>query len=43
MAEEVGQAVLEILKHLGNMDKATAAETLEQMRKDGRYQEDIFG
>ena len=43
MAEEVRQALLEILKHLGNMDKVSAAETLERMRNDGRYQEDIFG
>ena len=43
MAEEVGQAVLEILKHLGNMDKATAAATLEESRANLRYQEDIFG
>jgi sulfite reductase alpha subunit-like flavoprotein len=34
---------MEILTHLGNMDKATAAATLEDMRKLGRYQEDIFG
>merc|ERR1719268_525915 len=31
MAEEVGQALLDILTHLGNMDKATAAATLEDM------------
>ena len=43
MAEEVGQAVLEVLKHLGNMDDEKAALTLERMRKLGRYQEDIFG
>ena len=43
MAEEVGQAVLEILKHMGNMDKTAAAETLEDMRRQLRYQEDIFG
>jgi len=43
MAEEVGNAVLEVLKHLGNMSGETAAETLDQMRKLGRYQEDIFG
>ena len=43
MAEEVSQAVLDILKHLGNMDQATAAATLKDMRKLGRYQEDIFG
>jgi len=43
MAEEVGQALLDILTHLGNMDKATAAATLEDMKKIYRYQEDIFG
>ena len=43
MAEEVSQAVLDILTHLGNMDQATAAATLMDMRKLGRYQEDIFG
>ena len=43
MAEEVGNALIEILTHLGNMDKTTAADTLENMRKLYRYQEDIFG
>ena len=43
MAEEVGQAVLEILKHLGNMSSETAVETLEQKINLGWYQEDIFG
>merc|ERR1711892_718683 len=43
MAEEVGQALTEVLTHLGNMDKATANATLEDMRKLYRYQEDIFG
>eukprot|EP00092_Neocalanus_flemingeri_P047947 GFUD01054533.1.p1 GENE.GFUD01054533.1~~GFUD01054533.1.p1 ORF type:complete len:629 (+),score=148.80 GFUD01054533.1:244-1887(+) len=43
MAEDVGQAVLGILKHLGNVDKATAEETLEEMKKLGRYQQEIFG
>eukprot|EP00090_Calanus_glacialis_P008219 TRINITY_DN16532_c0_g1_i1.p1 TRINITY_DN16532_c0_g1~~TRINITY_DN16532_c0_g1_i1.p1 ORF type:complete len:631 (-),score=117.19 TRINITY_DN16532_c0_g1_i1:122-1768(-) len=43
MAEEVSQAVLDILIRLGNMDQATAAATLTDMRKLGRYQEDIFG
>jgi len=43
MAEEVSNAVLEILKHLGNMSSEDAAETFDQMRKIGRYQEDIFG
>ena len=43
MAEEVGQALVEILTHLGNMDKNTATATLEDMRKLYRYQEDIFG
>ena len=43
MAEEVSQAVLDILTHLGDIDQATAAATLKVMRKLGRYQEDIFG
>ena len=43
MAEEVSNAVLEILKHLGNMSSEAAAHTFDQMRKLGRYQEDIFG
>merc|ERR1712013_359917 len=43
MAEEVGNALIEILTHLGNMDKTTATDTLENMRKLYRYQEDIFG
>ena len=43
MAEEVSKAVLDILKHLGNMDQELAEATLQGMRKLKRYQEDIFG
>ena len=43
MAEEVCQALLDILTHLGNMNKATAATMLEGMKKTYRFQEDIFG
>ena len=43
MASEVGQALLDSLTHLGNIDRATAEATLGNMRKLGRYQEDIFG
>jgi len=43
MADDVGKTIIDTLKHLGNMDAVTAKETLEDMRKQGRYQEDIFG
>ena len=43
MAEEVSKVILDILKHLGNMDEATAVNTLEDLKRMYRYQEDIFG
>ena len=43
MAEDVENTLLEILKHIGNMDAEAAAEKFADMRKNFRYQEDIFG
>jgi len=43
MAEDVENTLLEILKHIGNMDKDAAIEKFADMRKNFRYQEDIFG
>ena len=43
MAEAVENTMLEILKHIGNMDTETAQEKFDVMKKNLRYQEDIFG
>ena len=43
MAEDVENTLLEILRHIGNMDKEAAEEKFADMRKNFRYQEDIFG
>ena len=43
MAEAVENTLLEILRHFGNLDRETALEKFENMRKNLRYQEDIFG
>ena len=43
MAEAVEKTLLEILKHIGNLDSDTAQEKFDSMRKNLRYQEDIFG
>lgn len=43
MAEDVENTLLEILRHIGNMDREAAAEKFADMRKNFRYQEDIFG
>lgn len=43
MAEGVENTMLDILETAGNMDREAALETLNNMRKTNRYQEDIFG
>ena len=43
MAEAVEKTLLEILKHIGNLDSDTAQQKFDSMRKNLRYQEDIFG
>ena len=43
MAEAVENTLLEILKHIGNLDRESAMEKISNMRKNLRYQEDIFG
>ena len=43
MAEAVEKTLLEILKHIGNLDSETAQEKFDSMRRNLRYQEDIFG
>ena len=43
MAEAVENTLLEILKHIGNLDRESALEKIANMRKNLRYQEDIFG
>ena len=43
MAEAVEKALVEILKNIGNMDTEAAQEKFDSMRKNLRYQEEIFG
>ena len=43
MAEAVKKTLLEIMKHIGNLDIEGAQEKLDSMRRNHRYQEDIFG
>ena len=43
MAEGVENALKDVLKHIGMMDAETAENTFDDMRRNSRYQEDIFG
>ena len=43
MAEGVENALKGVLKHIGMMDAETAEKTFDDMRRNSRYQEDIFG
>ena len=43
MAEGVESALKDVLRHIGMMDTEKAERTLEEMRRNSRYQEDIFG
>ena len=43
MADGVEKVLTDILKHIGNMNGETAADTLKEMRANNRYQEDKFG
>ena len=43
MAEGVENALKDVLKHIGMMDAETAERTFDEMRRNSRYQEDIFG
>ena len=43
MAEGVEIALKDILKHIGMMDTESAEKTFDEMRRNSRYQEDIFG
>jgi len=43
MAEGVEKALKDILRHIGNLDPDAVEATFEEMRKNFRYQEDIFG
>ena len=43
MAEDVKKTLVDILKHIGNMDTDAAQKKFESMRKNLRYQEEIFG
>ena len=43
MAEGIEKALKGILRHIGNIDEEAVEHTMEDMRKNMRYQEDIFG
>ena len=43
MAEGVEKSLKDVLRHIGNMDSDTVEMTFADMRKNARYQEDIFG
>ena len=43
MAEGVENSLKDVLRHIGNMDTENVDKTFEEMRKNNRYQEDIFG
>ena len=42
MAKDVHQALLRIIEEQGNQSPEQAAETLDQLRRDGRYQKDVY-
>lgn len=43
MAEQVEKTLRHVLMEFGKMESITAENTMEEMRKNYRYQEDIFG
>lgn len=43
MAVGVENSLKNILQHIGNMDHDGIEKTFEEMKRIGRYQEDIFG
>ena len=42
MAKDVHQALLRVIEEHGNQSPEQAAETLDQLRRDGRYQKDVY-
>ncbi|OAD78019.1 hypothetical protein PHYBLDRAFT_57646 [Phycomyces blakesleeanus NRRL 1555(-)] len=42
MAKDVHQAILELAKRFGNHDEEGAAQFVEHLRKEARYQEDVW-
>ena len=42
MAKDVHQALLAVIEEQGNQTPEQAAETLDQLRRDGRYQKDVY-
>ena len=42
MAKDVHQALLRVIEEQGNQSSEQAKETLNQLRLDGRYQEDVY-
>ena len=43
MAVGVENSLKNILQHIGNMDDDGIEKTFKEMKRIGRYQEDIFG
>ena len=42
MAEDVNQALIQIVASEGNMDEAAATDYVKQLQKDKRYQRDVY-
>ena len=42
MAKDVHQAFLRVIEEQGNQSPEQAVETLDQLRRDGRYQKDVY-
>ena len=41
--DDMLNSLKDVLRYIGNMDKENVGKTFEEMRKNNRYQEDIFG
>jgi sulfite reductase (NADPH) flavoprotein alpha-component len=42
MAKDVHQALLTVIQEQGKQTPEQATETLDQLRRDGRYQKDVY-
>jgi sulfite reductase (NADPH) flavoprotein alpha-component len=42
MSKDVEKALLEVIAEQGAMDATAAAKYLEQCKKEGRYQKDVY-
>ena len=41
--DDILNSLKDVLRHIGSMDTENVDKTFEEMRKNNRYQEDIFG